>query len=105
MIPFYSIKSLLYLLIFLPIDWGDTGHRVVGEVATQYLTSKAHKAIDDLLEGVSLAVVSTYGDEIKSDPKYKSLNPWHYVNLPLEVTYASARKNTKVDVVMAIKIY
>ena len=104
MFQFTSFISLLYLLLFSSMDWGQIGHRVVGEVAEQYLTVRAQKAIDDLLDGASLASVSTFADEIKSDPKYRSLSSWHYVNLPLGMTYAASKKNSKGDVVMAINI-
>lgn len=104
MFQFTSFISLLYLLLFSSMDWGQIGHRVVGEVAEQYLTVRAQKAIDDLLDGASLASVSTFADEIKSDPKYRSLSSWHYVNLPLSMTYAASKKNSKGDVVMAINI-
>ena len=85
------------------MDWGKTGHRVVAKLAQQYLTTKAQKEIDILLDGASLVSISTYGDEIKSNPKYKALRPWHYINLPLDESYANAKKNPKGDVVMAIK--
>ena len=85
------------------MDWGKTGHRVVSKLAQQYLTTKAQKEIDILLDGASLVSISTYGDEIKSNPKYKALRPWHYINLSLDESYANAKKNPKGDVVMAIK--
>jgi hypothetical protein len=89
--------------MFSSMDWGKTGHRVVSKLAQQYLTTKAQKEIDILLDGASLVSISTYGDEIKSNPKYKALRPWHYINLPLDESYANAKKNPKGDVVMAIK--
>ena len=48
-------------------DWGKTGHRVVGEIAEDYLSKKAEKEISKLLNGHSLAFVANYGDDIKSD--------------------------------------
>jgi hypothetical protein len=89
--------------MFSSMDWGKTGHRVVSKLAQQYLTTKAQKEIDILLDGASLVSISTYGDEIKSNPKYTALRPWHYINLPLDESYANAKKNPKGDVVMAIK--
>jgi hypothetical protein len=89
--------------MFSSMDWGKTGHRLVAKLAQQYLTTKAQKEIDILLDGASLVSISTYGDEIKSNPKYKALRPWHYINLPLDESYANAKKNPKGDVVMAIK--
>jgi hypothetical protein len=62
-------------------DWGATGHRVVGEIAAQHISKKTAKAIDRLLDGVSLAYVSNYADDIKSDDRYRAYSPWHYANL------------------------
>lgn len=40
--------------------WGQTGHRVVGEIAYNHLTKKAKKNIEKLLKGEGLATISTY---------------------------------------------
>lgn len=102
MVPSISFLGLLYLLTFSFLDWGKTGHQVVGAIAKQHLSSSAHKAIDDLLDGASLAFISTYADEIKFNPKYRALRTWHYINIPLDLSYSSAKKNPKGDLVMAI---
>ena len=54
--------------------WGQTGHRTIGEVATEHLTNKAKKRIEKLLDGQSLALVSTFGDDIKVSWHYKKSN-------------------------------
>jgi hypothetical protein len=69
-------------------DWGKTGHRTVGEIATSVLSKKALKNIALILDGASLALVSNYGDDIKSDKKYRKYGSWHYVNLPLDGNYS-----------------
>lgn len=85
-------------------DWGRTGHRATGEVAEVYLSQKAQKKIAELLDGQSLAFVSTYGDDIKSDPKYREYGPWHYVNLPKgETKYDKANANPKGDLLQGIE--
>jgi len=94
--------SSLSLSSFTTVDWGRTGHRVTGEIAEQQLTKKAKRAIDKLLGGQSLAFVSTYADEIKSDENYRSYGPWHYVNFPFDTTYATHPKSEKGDLVAAI---
>lgn len=76
-------------------DWGKTGHRVVGEIAEQYLNRKAAVVISDLLDGHSLAFVSNYGDDIKSDRSYRKYGPWHYVNFPFGSQYETYPKDTK----------
>lgn len=84
-------------------DWGQTGHRVVGEVASIHLTEKAKMEIDQLLNGMSLAVASTYADEIKSDRRYDSYRPWHYVNVPFEKTYQDITPNENGDIIKGIE--
>lgn len=84
-------------------DWGKTGHRATGEVAQVYLSKKAKKQIKELLDGQSLAFVSTYGDDIKSDPDYREFGPWHYVNLPKgETKYLKEDANPKGDLIQGI---
>ena len=84
-------------------DWGATGHRAVGEIAEGYLTKKAKKQIEKLLDGESLALVSTHGDDIKSDSKFRKYSVWHYVNMPFGVKYEDAEKNPDGDLVVGIQ--
>jgi len=82
--------------------WSKTGHRVVGEVAEQHLSKKAKRAIEDLLEGESLAAVANFGDEIKSDRTYRKFSAWHYVNIPFGKTYEEIEKNEYGDLVQGV---
>lgn len=84
-------------------DWGRNGHRATGEIAEAYLSKKAKKQIDALLNGQSLAFVSTYADEIKSDSQYREYGPWHYVNFPFNGSYETTHKNEKGDLIQGIK--
>jgi hypothetical protein len=83
--------------------WGETGHRATGKIAEQHLTKKAKRQINKLLMGQSLAFVSTFADQIKSDRKYREFYSWHYVNMPLDKNYAQSEKNPKGDLVTGIK--
>ena len=85
-------------------DWGATGHRTVGKIAENHLSKKAKKQIKKLLQGQSLAFVSTYGDEIKSDDRYKKFYTWHYVNFPFDTKYEDSDKNSKGDIVSGINL-
>lgn len=105
-------KIILTILLSLFINlgyaadmyWGQTGHRATGEIATKHLSKKAKKEIEKILQGKSLALVSTYGDEIKSDNKYREFGPWHYVNLePGEKIYDPLTANTEGDLLMALR--
>lgn len=83
-------------------EWGRNGHRVVGAIAEAHLSKKARKAIDKLLDGKSLAMVSTFADEIRSDDQYRSFAPWHYVSFPFDKTYETHPKSEKGDIIVAI---
>ena len=104
----YKFVFLLIFLLSNPInaladDWGKTGHRVIGEIAEKYLDNKAKRAIAELLDGHSLAFVSNYGDDIKSDRKYDSYGPWHYVNFPFGGDYETHPKSKDGDIVQGIQ--
>ena len=85
------------------LDWGQTGHRTVAEVAEGYLTNKAKRSISKLLDGHSLEFVSTFADEIKSDKKYRKYYTWHYINMPFDVDYQHSVKNPDGDLVTGIE--
>ena len=65
--------------------WGNTGHRVVGEVASRFLEISTIVKTNQILDGQSLARVSTWPDEIKSDaPNYQYTFNWHYTTWQTE---------------------
>ena len=83
--------------------WSKTGHRAVGEVAQEHLTRKARIAIEKLLDGESLAKVSNFGDEIKSDNKYSEFSAWHYVNFPADLQYGDETPSENGDLIVGIQ--
>lgn len=80
------LLSTFVLVIFL-LSWGVTGHRTVGKIAEDHLTPKALAGVKDLLGAESLADVSTWADELRGNEHYKQTGPWHYINLPLGLSY------------------
>lgn len=96
------LVSLFSNGLFAADDWGKTGHRVVGEIADSYLSKKAEKEISKLLNSHSLAFVANFGDDIKSDRKYDSFGPWHYVNFPFGEKYETYPKSEKGDIIQGI---
>lgn len=85
------------------VFWGQTGHRVVGEIAYRNLTNKARRNIEKLLKGEGLAIISTFADDMKSDSKYDKYRTWHYINFKDGETYENAEKNPKGDLITGIK--
>lgn len=104
-------KFLIFTFLLITVSftvkatdiWGQNGHRAIGQIAEKHLTKKARKNIEKLLNGESLALVSTFGDEIKSDSRYREYGPWHYVNFPFDGIYEASEKNEKGDLIQGIK--
>ena len=51
-------------------EWGQTGHRVIAQIAQEYLNENTKDSINKILNGKSLVSVSNFADEMKSDRKY-----------------------------------
>lgn len=81
MIKRTSILLLLLAISLKGFSWGQTGHRVVGQIANSYLSCKAKRNIRKILGTESVAISSNWADFIKSDTSYKYLDSWHYINI------------------------
>ena len=73
------ISALLFSTQILA--FGPIGHRVVARIAEQQLKPQTLKKIEKILGGETLPMVSTWADEIRSDPKFKQTSSWHYINI------------------------
>ncbi len=100
----FALVTALFLMSFLTYseDWGATGHRATGEIAEKYIKKKARKKISKILQGQSLALASTFADEIKSDKQYRKYNAWHYVNIDEHKKYGDDEPNPYGDLVTGI---
>ncbi|KAB2814252.1 S1/P1 nuclease [Phaeocystidibacter luteus] len=98
-------KLLTYGLILcstLSFGWGQTGHRVVGEVAYRHMTPAAKERVLAILEGESPAMVSTWMDFIKSDSEWDHMRAWHYVTIPDSCSYEEIGAPEEGDAYTAI---
>jgi len=96
------LAALLFTANGTSEKWGRTGHRVVGEIADQYLNPLAKKEVESILGDESLAIASTWMDEIRSNPDYDYTHDWHWVTIPDGNTYGDTEKNPNGDVIKAI---
>lgn len=67
------------------LAWGQNGHRIVGQIADNHITMQTRKSLAELLEDESLAQISTWADEMRSNPEpfwQKKSSRWHYINAP-----------------------
>jgi len=94
-------KAFIFIsLFFIPgcsFGWGMLGHRIIGEIADKYLTTKARLAIQKILGTESMAMASNWADFIKSDSTYNYLTNWHYVNLDSGLTAKQAQAQLQND--------
>lgn len=95
--------SLLLALPSLEHKWGKNGHRAVGDVAADYLAEEARRALDRVLGHESLAIASTWMDEVRSDPSYDYMSDWHWVTIPDGMSYAETEKNPNGDIIQVLR--
>lgn len=103
------LGALLTLFITSPaFGWGQTGHRITGAIAQQYLSPLSQAAVAELLPNSSLAQASTYPDEMRSDPDQfwqKTSPPWHYVTVPKGKDYVEVGAPEQGDALTALMHY
>ncbi len=95
-----ALSLFLYVSTFA---WGQTGHRATGLIAEKYLSKKAKKEVQRILNGQSLAMVSTWMDEIRADSTYDYMSDWHWVTVQDKQTYDQSEKNPNGDIIMSLE--
>ncbi len=79
------IHSVIIVFLFLApkliFAWGQTGHRVVGQIAMNHMTKKANKNVLNALGNEDVAMVANWMDFIKSEPAMDHMKPWHYCTI------------------------
>lgn len=83
--------------------WGQIGHRTVGHIADGMLSKKARKNVKRVLGNETLAEVSTWMDDVKSDNAYRYAGSWHYCTIPDGQTYETAETQEGGDIIWAIE--
>ena len=98
---------LAVTLVLLLTSWGFTGHKTIGLIAANHLTPAAKASVQALLGDRSLAEVASWADEVRGDdPAYKETAPWHFINMPLGLTFEqfsdAVGKSEKANVYTAL---
>jgi hypothetical protein len=91
------LTIVLNLLVVSVFAWGQTGHRVVAEVAQNHLSKKARKNLAKIMGHESLIEASTWMDNVKSDSTYDHMRSWHYVTIPDGKDYSTSEKASDGD--------
>ena len=95
--------AVLLIVALKASAWGPTGHRVTGWIAEKYLSKEARKTVARILDGQSLAMASTWMDEVRSDSAYSYMTDWHWVTIPEGVPYEQAVKNPAGDLIQTLE--
>jgi len=78
-----AIFTLSLLVQCSPVHaWDATGHAIVAILAEERLTPQTRAAVTALLDGQSMADVSSWPDQVRN----QQTAPWHYVNIEIEET-------------------
>ena len=80
----YIILSFALVSSSASWGWGQTGHRITGEIAQSRINGKTTAELEMILGKEGLAEMATWPDEQRSNPQafwQKDANPWHYVTL------------------------
>ncbi len=97
------ILFLAALLISSNVNsWGIIGHRTIGLIAENHLNKKASKKIKALLGHKTLALVSIWMDDERSNPDFQHATDWHWVTIPDGMTYEQTEKNPNGDIIAKI---
>jgi len=88
----YLLSFAFIIVSLVLVSWGRTGHRIIGKIAANHLTTKAQLAVKDLLGSESLADVSSWADEVRGQEVYRKTGSWHFLNLPLGLSYPEFQK-------------
>lgn len=84
--------------------WGANGHRIIAAIAEERVAPSTRDAIEALIGPESLVDVSTWADDVKSDPAWDFASPWHYVSVPDGADPADVAPVEEGDILRAIGI-
>lgn len=96
-------KFVLGLIIFLGsygtlLAWGARGHRIVAQVARQYIDKAVMDSIDAYLDDITFEKAGYWMDEVKMNMNYDFMLPWHFVSIEADKTYVKGKKPDIVNV-------
>ncbi|MFT6437653.1 MAG: hypothetical protein ACJAVI_005729 [Candidatus Azotimanducaceae bacterium] len=108
-----TIKSACTILVLvassLANGFGANGHRIIGEIASNHLSTEAKEQIRLILDSFPLAFEATWPDEMRSAGgsfwSYEASLNWHFINVPRRTTYEKSPQEPKGDSYTALKAF
>ena len=108
MISNCSFVRFLYIALCFGISatpayaWWSDEHRVITLIAEKHLTRHSRDQINFLIGGESLATLSLWADQIKSQQSWAHTRSWHYVNTERGQSFSSYQPKTEGDILWAL---
>lgn len=103
------MKRLVLLLITLAMGgvtevlaWGQNGHRITAEIAERNLSPEAAAAVRSILGEETLAEISTWADDIRSDGTWDFVQPWHYISIDDEESWEGLERAEEGDLLVIL---
>ena len=84
------------------LGFGKNGHRIIALIAQRHLDPQVETLLLKLTEGKPLAYLSTWPDEIRSDPRWYNANAWHYISIADDETFDTVPRSKNGDVLEAL---
>ncbi len=96
------MHRLLWLLIPFLFQsqawaWGDIGHGAIGYIAESLLTSQGKSFVFLQLGHDPLSVAAVFPDQVRSDDRFKSFAPYHFLEIPRGYTFATLPKELRAE--------
>lgn len=96
----YAFFAALLLSAATAMAWGPDGHKLVAEVAKSYLRKNVADSVQKYLGSATFEEASVWMDEMRSNPTYDYMKPWHYVNVEKDKTYVSTADWNVINVLI-----
>src|SRR5689334_17963898 len=82
-----ALGCLLQLLPTEALAWGGVGHRIVAEVALNFLKPGVADSVQHYLGTMTFKEAATWMDEVRRDSTYDYMKPMHYINVEKNQPY------------------
>lgn len=73
--------------------FGPEGHRIVVNIAMQYLSPEAKKRVLQILGATTPEDAAVWMDEMRDDTAYKFMKSWHFINIEKGKSYQPGKNN------------
>ncbi len=97
-----AILALLLVWPLLVAGYGADGHRIAGMVAERLLCEDAARVVQDLGRGEGLDELGLWADRVRSQQQWRHTGPWHYMNIPDNMSIADYETPPEHDILWAI---